>query len=605
MKKIKNYLASIFLVAAMPLSSALAQNSFPSTGSTGIGTTAPNASALLEVKSTTKGVLIPRMTKTQRDVIASPATGLLIYQTNSTPGFYYFDGSSWTELKNTGANKNLNNLKTPTAVNVDMLPGTNNAVNLGSASTSWKDVYLDGDIYMDDTRVLSFPFQTNSFIGNFAGNSTSTGIENTITGYNSLSFNTNGSYNTATGSYALGLNTTGNFNTANGRAALYMNTTGYDNTAIGGHSLYSNTSGYNNTAVGVNSLVQNSFGVGNTAMGHGTLYTNTSGHYNTAIGFQALQWNTDAQNNTAVGAGAGYLFTYGWNNTLIGEEAEANGSGYYNTIALGQAATVTDVSQARIGNSETISIGGFADWTNISDGRYKKNIKEDVKGIEFINKLRPVTYTLDVTGLSTKLNEGRGHELNAQMKTAITDKEKIIYSGFIAQEVEKAAIETGYDFNGVDKPKDDNGLYGLRYAEFVVPLVKAVQELSKQNDDLNVQIENQQKQIDELKSMIQTPADADTKKEAITLNGAATLEQNSPNPFNQQTTIRYTVPADYHSATIQISDMKGHVLKTYSINQAGKGELIINAGELASGTYQNSLVVDGAVIDTKQMMLAK
>src|SRR5439155_16631123 len=59
-------------------------NTFPSTGAAGIGTTTPDASSLLDVTSTTKGVLVPRMTKTERDAIASPATGLLIYQTNST-----------------------------------------------------------------------------------------------------------------------------------------------------------------------------------------------------------------------------------------------------------------------------------------------------------------------------------------------------------------------------------------------------------------------------------------------------------------------------------------------------------------------------------------
>ena len=82
-----------------------AQNTFPSTGSAGIGTTSPNASSVLEMKSTTKGVLVPRMTLTQRNAIASPATGLLIYQTNSTPGFYYYSGSAWTAVSATaGAN---------------------------------------------------------------------------------------------------------------------------------------------------------------------------------------------------------------------------------------------------------------------------------------------------------------------------------------------------------------------------------------------------------------------------------------------------------------------------------------------------------------------
>lgn len=50
------------------------------------------------------------------------------------------------------------------------------------------------------------------------------------------------------------------------------------------------------------------------------------------------------------------------------------------------------------------------------------------------------------------------------------------FSGFLAQEVEQAARSIGYNFSGVDAPKNDKSLYGLRYAEFTVPLVKAVQE---------------------------------------------------------------------------------------------------------------------------------
>ena len=69
----------------------------------GIGTTTPDASAALDITSTTKGLLIPRMTETQRDAISSPATGLMIYQTDGTVGFYYYNGSSWSEVAATSA----------------------------------------------------------------------------------------------------------------------------------------------------------------------------------------------------------------------------------------------------------------------------------------------------------------------------------------------------------------------------------------------------------------------------------------------------------------------------------------------------------------------
>ena len=63
-----------------------------------INTNNPDASSALEIESTTGGILIPRLTETQRDDITAPATGLMIYQTNATSGFYFYDGNIWTKI---------------------------------------------------------------------------------------------------------------------------------------------------------------------------------------------------------------------------------------------------------------------------------------------------------------------------------------------------------------------------------------------------------------------------------------------------------------------------------------------------------------------------
>ncbi len=62
----------------------------------------PDASAILDLKSAKKGLLVPRMTTAQRDAIAAPATGLLIYMTDNIAGFYYYTGTAWTPLKSSG-----------------------------------------------------------------------------------------------------------------------------------------------------------------------------------------------------------------------------------------------------------------------------------------------------------------------------------------------------------------------------------------------------------------------------------------------------------------------------------------------------------------------
>ncbi|MEO6490062.1 MAG: fibrobacter succinogenes major paralogous domain-containing protein, partial [Ferruginibacter sp.] len=81
--------------------SALLIISLSTTAQVGIGTTTPDASALLDVSSTSKGFLPPRMTAAERTAIFSPANGLLVYQTDYPSGFYFFKGGVWTSLSET------------------------------------------------------------------------------------------------------------------------------------------------------------------------------------------------------------------------------------------------------------------------------------------------------------------------------------------------------------------------------------------------------------------------------------------------------------------------------------------------------------------------
>ncbi len=82
----------------------VATSNLYNTGTTvAVGTTSPNNSAALQVNSTSKGVLLPSMTLAQRDAIASPATGLLVFQTDSTPGFYFYNGTAWVAIGGTSS----------------------------------------------------------------------------------------------------------------------------------------------------------------------------------------------------------------------------------------------------------------------------------------------------------------------------------------------------------------------------------------------------------------------------------------------------------------------------------------------------------------------
>jgi len=154
-------------------------------------TNTPGTDGDFVITSTTGGILIPTMTETQRDAIGSPATGLMIYQTDNTPGFYYYNGSSWV-------------------INGD---GTSTVTGLSDLS---------------DAEASN----SNVFLGLNAG------------------INSTGKHNVATGLYALEENTTGENNAAFGESALGNNVTGHENVAIGVSSLTTNTIGSYNVALG-------------------------------------------------------------------------------------------------------------------------------------------------------------------------------------------------------------------------------------------------------------------------------------------------------------------------------------------------------------------
>jgi hypothetical protein len=162
---------------------------------------------------------------------------------------------------------------------------------------------------------------------------------------------------------------------------------------------------------------------------------------------------------------------------VIGAGAALNNPNIFNCTVIGSNTPGAGSNSARIGNNTVTTIGGFANWTNFSDGRFKVNMKEDVEGLDFILQLRPVTYNLDVQQINSRLfAHKKDKTFSVTEQNAIRAKTAIRQSGFVAQEVEAAARKLGYDFSGVDAPKNENDFYGLRYAEFVVPLVKAVQE---------------------------------------------------------------------------------------------------------------------------------
>lgn len=374
--------------------------------------------------------------------------------------------------------------------------------------------------------------QFNTALGYNALNNVVNGNNNTAVGYQSLNNNTVSSnsalgfqagFSNTTGIIvgigyqALYANTTGNMNTAVGFESLLSNTTDGANTAVGYQALRANTSGGSeNTAIGSRALWNNTNGSYNTAVGSITLFMNTGGS-NTAIGYRAMQENTTGGSNVAIGNWAFTNNTTGNDNVVIGKSTLQNGThnqctyigassalsvSRTNVTAIGfniTNAQCTGNNQVLLGNTAVTQIRAqVTGITAYSDARYKTNIKENVKGLDFIKSLTPVTYNVK----PTKLHDIWGTPDSSVQQIDHSEIESVRYMGFLAQDVEKAMKKIGFEFTGIDIPKNDGEVYSLRYTDFIMPIVKAIQEQQEMIEKQQVLTENQQILIEQLRKEI-------------------------------------------------------------------------------------------------------
>ena len=460
---------------------------------------------------------------------------------------------------------------------------------------------------------------TAGFLGTTDGTPLIFRVNNFLAGTTGSSVNNNVSFGyEALGNPSLMANRR---NTAVGVGTLRNHTTGWDNTAFGFEALRSNTTGGGNTAGGRWALFANTMGHDNVAYGASALRFNTFGNYNVAVGNLALFNNTTGAGNVAVGYFALGHITTGSSNTAIGFMLDPPASGSFNnTTAIGADVYITGSNQVRIGNSSVTSIGGQVGWSNPSDGRTKRNITANVPGLDFINRLQPVTYNMNLDALDklkgidrtarssdeNSLAQSLSQEQLNIMEQAREARQRQVQTGFVAQEVAEIARSIGYDFSGVSI--DEMGIYSLRYSEFVVPLVQAVQEL-------NAQVEHLQRQLDDMRNPgigipIRTNSAPSTDESPAfdafaETNRTAALYQNVPNPFNQSTQIQYYLPETVRNASLIIFDMQGKQLMQIPLMQRGDGMEIIQGSQLSAGIYLYALIADGREVGVKRMILTQ
>lgn len=579
-------------------------------GNVGIGTSTPNASALLDVSSIGKGVLLPRIALTGTgDVttIASAATSLLVYNTatagtspnNVVPGYYYWNGTKWIAFGgsgglnwsltgNGGTTAGTNFIGTTDAV--DWVVKTNNAERMRVLSGGNVGIGITAPTSKLYVKNATGVAGTNTVIANFDVKST----DNAGSAILRISTNAEGHL------FDLEKN--------DGGAGPFRYGT-YDDVNIV------------NPDVSASALGNINFVTGSSTSSPSIVMTIGGGSQKgkVGIGTTAPAYKIDVTGDARVTGIMG-----------IGTAPQA---GYALKI-----------------NGDGLASGGS--W--ISDQLFKTNIDSLHNASATIHQLKPRSYFFDTVNV---------YGINFSNKKQY---------GFIAQDVETILPELVITTtNPADMDTLGNIVHpavtykALNYNAFFGILTKGIQEQSNEIDSLKTNTTNQdsvntaqsneidsltqgllagktkaknqdsiitslQNQLNQLTSLINDccnnngnhgnhgnnliPSGTNNYKSIspttltdveLSNKSVIVLNQNVPNPFAEQTTISYFLPDNISRAQILFFEQSGKIIKTVDITEKGKGQLNVFANDLSSGVYTYSLIVDGQAMETKKMIKAK
>ena len=211
-----------------------------------------------------------------------------------------------------------------------------------------------------------------------------------------------------------------------------------------------------------------------------------------------------------------------------------------------------------------------------SDERKKENIKPIKDALKVITKMEGKTFDFKTERYDSIKNRTKREKLIEKSKN---------HAGFIAQDVVDILPEAVYH----DKENDD---YYIDYIAIIPYLVEAMKEQQTKIETLEAEIEALQ-------------GNAKEKSATIDDTTPASLEQNIPNPFTTNTTIKMYVPATVTKAVLYIYNMEGMQIKQLTITGRGNTSATIEGHALQAGMYLYTLISDGKEVDTKKMILTK
>ena len=276
--------------------------------------------------------------------------------------------------------------------------------------------------------------------------------------------------------------------------------------------------------------------------------------------------------------------TSGWNYGVFGTiNGENDGAGIFGSSINQDCGFNTHGRFAGVFHGTVASTDAFWGTAFISTSDYRlKDSIESVKTlcIDDIMKMNVVTYKLKQhfadTGDTTTIPVNYYTD-----DTGLLDKN---HYGLIAQELQEIYPDLVYE--------GKNGYLAVNYMEIIPILIKTIQELK-------IQVDNLENKPDK------SPERKEEGIKSTDLLSSSILFQNNPNPFIENTEVRCFVPKEITNAMLYIYDMNGLQIDNRIIKERGTVSLVIEGNSLNAGMYLYSLITDGFVVDTKRMILTK
>ncbi|MEO5571215.1 MAG: tail fiber domain-containing protein, partial [Bacteroidia bacterium] len=407
------------------------------------------------------------------------------------------------------------------------------------------------------------------------------------------------------------------YRTQSGTSAWQTGTTSVD-----GNFIIKSTGAANQSSIMISKSTGN-IGIGGIPSGSRILNVNGAAEINGPLTADGMEVNGILKVNGGAGSPVpgNVLTSDGTGTGTCSWQTPINGGGATNRIAFWKNATSLSSSSNLFWDSTNFRLGigtgvpafqlelstnsaakpTSSAWTVSSDARLKKDVADFNDGLELIKKIHPIWFNYN--GEAGMPTDERG-------------------VGTLAQDLQKLAPYMVKEWTYININGEKQNYLGVDYGAMDFILVNAIKEQQQQMDFKDAKISLQQKDIDDLKtkfeamenalsqccmsykSVVGTDGDREESGRVIN-NSVAKLEQNIPNPFTENSVIKFYIPQNSKNAAIKIYALDGTELKIILVSSKGFGQTQISGKTFAAGTYTYLLVVDGKVVDTKQFILTK